>query len=71
MAKKTISKQMAFYMAKEHGIKFSGDDDKDCSVSDLIYLSKLAKSSGYKKPSTSSGSTGRYFYYYLYKMFKK
>jgi len=66
-----MSKAEAYAKAKEYGIKFTGDSDADCSLSDAVYLAKLAKITGYKKPSTGSGSTGRYFYEYLYKMFVK
>lgn len=68
--KKRMSKEQAFKLAKDYGIKFTGDFYADCSNSQASYLSELAKVVGYKKPLSASGSTGRYFYYHLYKKFK-
>ena len=66
-----ITKQKAFELAKKEGIKFSGDYFADCSNSQAVRLTELAKESGYVKPLSASGSRSRYFYYYLYRKFVK
>jgi hypothetical protein len=70
MAKKRMSKETAYKLAKDYGIKFTGNADKDCSTSDYTYLAELAKVVGYRKPKGSSSSSGRNFYEHLYKKFK-
>jgi len=67
--KKKITKLAAFKLAKANGIKFSGSFHADCSVSQGEYLAELARKAGYRKPRLASGSTGRYFYNHLYKIY--
>lgn len=71
MAKRKMAKDEALKLAKAYGIKFTGDFHADCSMSEGGYLSDLAKVVGYRKPKNATGSTGRYFYYHLYKLFGK
>jgi hypothetical protein len=67
MAKK-ISKTEAIKLAEKMGVNF----DKDFLAQSYgNELSALAKLTGYKKPSSASGSTGRYFFYHLQKIKNK
>ena len=59
-----ISKQEAKKLAIKAGINFDADYHqlRSSQVSDLMAICKLTK---YRKPTSASGSTGRYFYSYL------
>ena len=67
MARKTtISKTEAYRLAKKAGIKFGKYPDSGVqSPSAMTELAAIAKLAGYRKPTTASGSTARYFYYHL------
>ena len=65
MAKKKISKFEAYKMAKKIGVNFKKDYYAQSFGNEL---SALAKLTGYKKPKTASGSTGRYFFEHLDKL---
>ena len=39
-----------------------GDFHKDITGFQAVYLSELAKDSGYRKPKNANGSTARYFF---------
>lgn len=67
--KEKITKLTAIKLAKAKGIKFSGSFHADCSTSQAEYLAELARKAGYRKPRLASGSTGRYFYYHLYRKY--
>lgn len=66
MAIKKLSKEDAKALAKKMGINFS-KDFFELSMSDKETLVSIAKLKGYRKPSTASGSTARYFFEYLTK----
>jgi len=53
-------------MAKQAGISFKQDYHK-LRGDKVDFLLSLCRAVGYKKPKKASGSTGRYFYYYLRK----
>lgn len=62
--KHKMDKYEAKEEAKEFGIDFHQDYHqlRNNQVDELL---RLAKKIGYRKPSGASGSTGRYFFYYL------
>jgi antirestriction protein len=63
-----ISKQDALQKAIDMGVDF----DKDFHAQSFgNELAELAKESGYKKSPSSSGSTGRAFFYHLQKIYDK
>ena len=66
MAKK-MSKHEAKRLAVKAGIDFSKDYHQLRS-SAVDYLDGLRRLVGYRKPITASGSTTRYFFYYLKKV---
>jgi len=59
-----LSKFEAYKLAKKSGAKFSKDSDQQ-PISVKSDLAAIAKLSGYRKPKTASGSTGRYFFDHL------
>ena len=67
MAKKKMSAAEAKEYAKGYGWNFSKDFYEQSTTSMSAELAALAKLVGYKKPSTASGSTARYFFEYLKK----
>lgn len=68
MAKKKISKTEAVRLAEKMGVDFNKDFHAQSFGNELAALAKLV---GYRKPSNASGSTGRYFFYYLKKFKNK
>lgn len=68
--KKKISKFEAFELAKKIGIDFDKDFYEQ-RRSDIEELSAIAKLAGYRKPSSASGSLGRYFFEHLEKLKRK
>jgi len=67
MAKKKMSAEEAKEYAKKYGWNFNKDFHEQSTISKSEELAALAKLVGYKKPSSSSGSTARYFFEYLKK----
>jgi hypothetical protein len=67
MAKKKITIGDAKDLAKKYGWDFSKDFYEQSTISKSEELNAIAKLLGYKKPSTASGSTARYFFEYLKK----
>lgn len=65
--KKNISMADAIRLAEQMGVDFSKDFHNQRSSSVGTDLAAIAKLKGYKKPASASGSTGRYFFYYLQK----
>ena len=61
-----LTKQEAKKMAQKVGISFK-QDYHQLRGDKVDFLMSLCKAVGYRKPKTASGSTGRYFYYYLKK----
>lgn len=70
MAKKKMTKQEAFDMAKRYGADFSKDAAQH-GTSTMADLADIAKLFGYRKPKGASGSKGRYFFDYLKKAKQK
>ncbi len=67
MKKKKMSITDAKYYAKNYGWDFSLGFYEQNTTSKSGELSALAKLVGYRKPSSASGSTARYFFEYLKK----
>lgn len=63
-----LSKEDALEKAIEMGVDFNKDFHAQSVGNELA---ELAKESGYKKSPSSSGSTGRAFFYHLQKIYKK
>jgi len=64
--------EAAIKYARNEGITFSDMEDYHTLSNSKVYiLTELAKSVGYQKPKTASGSRTRYFYYYLKRKSKK
>lgn len=59
-----ISRHEAKKLAQQAGIDFSKSSDQ-LSMSEMDTLLTIRKLTGYRKPASASGSTGRYFFYYL------
>lgn len=66
--KKRITIYQAYKTALEIGVDFSKDFHIQSYGNELT---ELAKKVGYRKPSSASGSTGRYFFEYLIKLKKR
>lgn len=64
MAKK-LSKEDAVRLAEKMGVDFEKDFYAQSFGEELTNIAKLV---GYRKPKSASGSTGRYFFYYLQKV---
>ena len=67
MKPKKITAQQAITIAQEAGVDFSSDFHAQSMGTFLTGLAKLAR---YKKSATSSGSTGRAFFFHLQKKAK-
>lgn len=65
-----ISREEALDKARLAGINFS-KDFHELDSDDVNTLVEIAKETGYKKPKSASGSTGRYFFYHLQKLENK
>lgn len=65
--KKKISIETAIDMAKAAGWDFKKDFYEQSTSSKVYDLLEIAKLKGYKKSSSSSGSTARAFFEYLSK----
>jgi len=65
-----ISKFDAYQAAKQAGVVF-GKDVHEQRLGAMNELAELAKNAGYKKPTSASGSTARYFYEHLEKTRRK
>jgi len=63
-----LSKYEAYKLAKRQGVNFSKDYHSQSKGTELAALAKL---SGYRKPKSASGSTGRYFFYHLDRLRRK
>ena len=63
-----LSKEDALQKAIDMGVDFDKDFHAQSVGNDLA---ELAKESGYKKSASSSGSTGRAFFYHLQKIYDK
>ena len=64
--KKKLTRQEARRLAERLRINFSKDYHQLRST-DINLLLEVHKLTNYRKPASASGSTGRYFYYYLQK----
>ena len=62
-----ITKQEARRLADKVGIDFSKDYHQ-LRASEVDRLDDIRKLTGYRKPVNASGSTTRYFFYYLQKV---
>jgi hypothetical protein len=67
MKKKKMSITDAKFYAKNSGWDFSKGFYEQNTSSKSSDLSAIAKLVGYRKPTTASGSTSRYFFEYLKK----
>ena len=66
----TISKLEAYKLAKKAGINFKKDfyQHSTSAAGELVAIAKLA---GYRKPTSASGSTARYFFAHLERLKNK
>ena len=63
-----LSKFEAYKLAKRQGVKFNKDFHAQSKGNELAAIAKLT---GYRKPKSASGSTGRYFFYHLLRLKEK